>query len=156
MKKAHPPTWWFRLAQRMVPTRCREIPEVISSQPGNREVVLLRQVAIVKERLYLQQFASGEHSAYFHSHPWIGGTVALGLWGQVTDRLLAPARPAKRVRAPYLRVMGPGHVHQTQDPSPGHTSLFLGLGHKTDRKYYVRESSLIHWRHMVGRLVARM
>ena len=132
----HPRPWWFRLALLLAPDRCREIPE--ATDPTGK-TILLRQVALVKRYLYLQQFASSENPNWMHSHQW-RRTVALGLWGSYTERRHGVSR---RKWAPYLYTMGPDVVHQVVDPSRGHTSLFLGVWRRDELKHYfwVREGN---------------
>lgn len=124
----HPKPWWFRFAQTLFPERCREIPEA-----QNPDRIVLRQVALWKRHLYLQQFSSGEDPRYMHSHQW-HRTFALGLWGGYTE--VRMAGPAKERRAPYFYTMGADVIHHVQFPSPGHTSLFLGLWRDDDLKHY--------------------
>jgi hypothetical protein len=124
----HPKTWWFRLAERLFPDRCREIPEA-----QNPDRIVLRQLALVKRYLYLQQFASHEDERYQHSHQW-RRTFALGLWGQYTEVRLSGLTRTRR--APYFYTMDSSVVHHVQHVSPGHTSLFLGLWRDDDLKHY--------------------
>lgn len=127
--KEWPRPWWFSLALRLCPDRCREIPE---AQDPSR--IVLRQVALWKRHLYLQQFASGEDVGWMHSHQW-RRTFALGLWGGYVERRHGLRRYKQ---APYLYTMGPDVVHHVQAPTPGHTSLFLGLWRDDDLKHYFR------------------
>lgn len=120
----HPAPWWYRLAVRLVPGRCREIPEA-----ANPDRIVLRQVAIVRRHVYLQQFASAEDPRYMHSHPY-RRLIALGLWGGYLERRIA-GRDHRR-RAPYLYFMDGGHVHHVQTPTEGHTSIFVGIGREPD------------------------
>ena len=148
--KQWPKTWWYRLAERWFPSRCREVPEATDSNQ-----VLIRQFAIVKKYIYLQQFASSENAKWMHSHPWSWGTVAIGLWGSVDDKHLGNDLRTKRKRAPYFNYYGPTLVHQSTNPSSGHTSIFIGLGRKTDDKNYfpaIRK----HWLRHIQKLVARI
>ncbi len=124
----HPKTWWYKMAERLAPDRCREIPEAV-----NPDRIVLRQVAIIKRYLYLQQFASSEDMGYMHSHQWLR-VFALGLWGSYTEKRLAGR--ARRRQAPYFYIMGADVVHHVQLPSAGHTSLFLGLWRDDDLKHY--------------------
>jgi hypothetical protein len=129
----HPAPWWYRLATRVMPGRCREIPEA-----ANPDRIVLRQVAIVKHHAYLQQFASDEDARYMHSHPF-RFMLAIGLWGRYRECRIAGADRTRR--APYLYTMDGGHVHHVQDVSPGHTSIFVGLGRAEDdapgdKRYY--------------------
>ena len=124
----HPAPWWYRLAERFIPERCREIPEAV-----NTDRIVLRQVAIIKRYLYLQQFASSEDVRYMHSHQWYR-TFALGLWGSYVEARIAG--PYHRRAAPYFYTMDASVVHQVFAPSPGHTSLFLGLWRDDDLKHY--------------------
>jgi hypothetical protein len=124
----HPKTWWFKLAEKWFPERCREIPEAV-----NPNRVVLRQVALIYRGLYLQQFASAEDPRFLHCHQW-HRTYALGLWGAYTEHRMAG--PAKRRRAPYFYSMDASVVHHVQDVTPGHTSLFLGLWREDALKHY--------------------
>lgn len=142
-----PAPWWYRFAVWLLSTlapqrsrdekswwcRCREIPE-----PTDPDRVLLRQVALVKRYVYLQQFASAEDPQFMHSHPY-RLMIAIGLWGSYLERRIA-GRDRRR-RAPYLYVMDGGHVHHVQEPARGHTSIFVGLGREEDgsqgdKRYY--------------------
>lgn len=153
--REYPKPWWFRTLRRLVPERCREIPHARET-----DRVLLRQVAIVKNHVYLQQFASSEFSEaeglHFHSHGWAGGTVAIGLWGRLGERRLIGVETEKVWRAPYLRYMGPNYCHMSYPLTPGHTSLFIGLGKKTDRKYYIAAPAVKHWREYIKKVVRRL
>lgn len=120
----HPAPWWYRLALRLVPGRCREIPEAV-----NPDRIVLRQVALWKHHAYLQQFASAEDPRFMHSHPF-RHMLAIGLWGRYREHRIAGASIERR--APYLYVMDGGHVHHVQDVSPGHTSIFIGIGRAED------------------------
>lgn len=141
----HPAPWWYRLAARWWPDRCREVPEA-----QNPDRIVLRQVALIKRYVYLQQFASSEDFAWFHSHQW-RRTIAIGLWGDYLERRpgwnqtvsngwpnLGRDGAVYRVRmAPYCYTMSDQVVHHVQVPSPGHTSIFIGLGpHDDDLKHY--------------------
>ncbi len=132
----HPQPWWYRLAARLCPDRCREIPEAV-----NPDRIVLRQVALVKRYVYLQQFASGEDPRWMHSHQW-HRTIALGLFGSYTERRHNVAR---LVRAPYLYTMGPDVIHQVIDPSPGHTSIFVGLWRDDSMKFYFERGAGVFW-----------
>jgi hypothetical protein len=147
----HPKTWWFKLLERVFPSRCREVPEAT-----NPDQVLIRQFAIWKGRVYLQQFASSENPEWHHSHPWKYGTVAIGLWGSVQDTHLGNDWRTKRKRAPYLSVYGPTTIHQSTDPSPGHTSIFIGLGEKRDSEKHYFRAERKPWREHILRLVKRL
>jgi hypothetical protein len=121
----HPAPWWYRLASRLAPARCREIPE--AQNPGR---VLLRQAAIVLRSVYLQGFASGEDKRWYHAHGrWL---LVLGLWGGYTER--RPGCTPRRVRAPYVYAMHPAAYHQVSEPTPGHTSIAIMWG-KGERTY---------------------
>lgn len=146
----YPKTWWFRLLERKFPDRCREIPEATDTRR-----ILIRQFAIVKEHVYLQQFASGENEEWMHSHPWRRGTIAIGLWGSVRDKHLGNDMKTRRKFAPYLNYYGPTTIHQSTAPSPGHTSIFIGLGRKTDEKYYF-SSERKHWAQHILKMVKRI
>lgn len=124
----HPAPWWFRLANRYFPARCREIPEA-----QNPDRIVLRQVALFKRYVYLQQFAGPEDSRYMHSHQW-HRTIAIGLWGGYTEQRIAG--PARRRTAPYFYTMDSSVVHHVQSVTPGHTSIFIGLWRDDDLKHY--------------------
>jgi hypothetical protein len=124
----HPKTWWFKLAERWFPDRCREVPEAV-----NPNRIVMRQFALFGRHLYLQQFCSDEDPRFLHCHQW-HRTVALGLWGAYTEHRMAG--PEKRRRAPYCYTMGPDVIHHVQKVTPGHTSLFLGLWRNDDLKHY--------------------
>src|SRR5687768_8513300 len=128
MNNVHPAPWWYRLAARHFPDRCREIPEAI-----NPDRIVLRQVALVYRYLYIQQFASSEDMSWMHSHQW-RFMIALGLWGSYTEKRLAGV--ARRRDAPYFYTLDHTTVHHVQVPSAGHTSLFLGLWRDDDLKHY--------------------
>ncbi len=152
-----PRPWWYSLALRIAPGRCREIPEA-----QNPDRIILRQVALVKNRrelqllaltkilfasgwrerfwrsvlwlasfanVYLQQFASDEDPRFMHCHPY-KFMIAIGLWGGYTEHRIAGA--PKRRRAPYLYTMDGGHVHHAQAVTKGHTSIFAGFGRAID------------------------
>lgn len=124
----HPKPWWYRLAERIAPHRCREIPEA-----QNPDRIVLRQVALVYRHVYLQQFASGEDPRFMHSHQW-RRMIAIGLWGKYSEaRISGPDRVR---RAPYFYTMDASVVHHVQEPGPGHTSIFIGLGRDDDLKFY--------------------
>lgn len=128
IRKEHPAPWWYRLAERFMPERCREIPEA-----NNPDRIVLRQVALIKRYLYLQQFASSEDPRWQHSHQW-KYTIALGLWGSYQEgRGMSDLRER---RAPYFYVMDSSVIHHVLRPSAGHTSLFLGLWRNDDLKHY--------------------
>lgn len=151
----HPKTFWYKILEKYFPSRCREVPE--ATEPNK---ILIRQFAIWKGRIYLQQFASGENPAWLHSHPWKKGTIAIGLWGSVVDCQVPGADQVRLYKAPYIRLMGPNHYHQTLDPSKGHTSIFIGLGEKTDFKYYLPKMEVFnlrkHWTTHIQKLVKRI
>lgn len=152
MTKHHPKPLWFKFLERVIPSRCREVPE--ATDPDR---ILLRQFAIIKGRAYLQQFASGENPLHYHSHPWRRGTLAIGLRGSVTDHGLVGYWRHRVVKAPYFRYMGPNTVHNTTDPSPAHMSIFLGLGKKTDDKgYWGEPAEPTHWTDHIQKLVRRL
>jgi hypothetical protein len=136
----HPAPWWYRLAARVVPSRCREIPEC-----GGRRI-LLRQVALVGRTVYLQGFASGEDPAYMHSHP---GTLVLvlGIWGACSERRLGRARVRRRV-APYAYAMDDATIHLNTEPTRGHTSIVAFLGRVEpgpDREYFPADTRGVPW-----------
>lgn len=150
MTNEHPAPWWYRLAARIMPSRCREIPEAV-----NPDRVVLRQVAIWKRHCYVQQFAGSEDPRYMHSHQW-HRTIALGLWGSYTENRMAG--PAIVRRAPYCYTMGADVVHHVQNPGPGHTSVFVGLWRDDDLKHYYGTPSTLSemacdkgWRPMTRR-----
>ncbi len=163
----HPRPWWYRVALKVAPGRCREIPEA-----QNPDRIVLRQVALVKNRrelqlhclaklkaatelghepylhqrvrivfwrgacwlahacnVYLQQFASDEDPNFMHSHPY-KRMFALGFWGAYTEHRIAGI--SRRRKAPYAYSMDGGHVHHVQEVTPGHTSIFIGLGRAID------------------------
>ena len=152
MPKFHPKPRWFKFLESRFPERCREIPEAIEP-----DKILLRQFAIIKGHVYLQQFASGENPLYFHSHPWRRGTIAIGLRGSVMDQNLVGFWRHRVVKAPYFRFMGPNTVHNTTDPSPNHMSIFIGLGKKTDAKGYWNEpAEPAHWEKHIQKKVKRL
>ncbi len=126
----HPQPWWYRLAARVAPGRCREIPE--ATDPTGQQIVL-RQVALVHRYVYLQQFSSSENPNWMHSHQW-AYTFAIGLWGAYTEH--RPGARARTRRAPYAYGMDSEVVHHVQNPSPGHTSIFVGFFRDDDLKYY--------------------
>ncbi len=136
MTQEHPAPWWYRLAARIVPSRCREIPEA-----RNPDRILLRQVAIIKRTAYMQQFASGEDDCYMHEHEF-RRCICVGLWGGYTEKRWWGT---KVVRAPYLYTMLPDVVHQVTRPTPGHTSLFIGIGRFRERRYYHAHSPAKSW-----------
>lgn len=144
-----PAPWWYRLAARLFPDRCREIPE---AQEPDR--IVLRQFAIVKRYAYLQQFASSEHQDWLHSHQW-RYTFALGLWGEYTERRLAGA--TRRRRAPYAYFMDSSVIHQVTCPTAGHTSIFVGMFRDDDLKhYYPAETGRRLWSDHVKVMVKRI
>ena len=150
----YPKTWWFKLCEKVIPSRCREIPE--ATDPNQ---ILLRQVAIWREHIYLQQFASSENLDFYHTHPWSHGTIAIGLYGKLAEWL--PSGPIYRKiwKAPYFRYMGPQFLHSSAPFGPGHTSVFIGLGKKTNRKYYHAASDAeasIHWEDHIIKKVKRL
>jgi hypothetical protein len=144
----HPAPWWYRLATRLIPDRCREIPEAV-----NPSRIVLRQVAIWKRHAYLQQFAISEDPRYMHSHQW-RRMFAIGLWGGYREMRIA-GRPRYRA-APYFYTMDDSVVHQAQVPSPGHTSLFVGLGRDDDLKYYYDALTRTHWAEHIRKKVKRI
>lgn len=149
MSKEWPKLWWYRLAERWLPSRCREIPE---AQDPDR--ILLRQVALWKKHVYLQQFASGEDLRWMHSHPW-RYCIAIGIWGRYEERRLAG--PIRFRQAPYFFVLDNRDIHNVTYPSPGHTSIFIGLGEKTDNKHYFDSfPTKIHWTEHIKVKVKRL
>lgn len=143
---AHPAPWWYRLLAHYFPARCREIPE--ATDPTR---ILLRQFAIVKRRIYLQSFAGGEAPPMMHHHE--GPVLCLGLWGSYTEtRLVGWTR---RVRAPYCYTMSRDVLHRVDDPSPGHTSIFILLRRERER-HYIDPSVLVHWAEHVKQQVKRI
>ena len=149
MSTQHPKPWWFRLAERLIPSRCREIPEA-----QNPERILLRQVVLVSRKVYLQQFASGEDPRFMHRHEF-RRSIVLGLWGGYSERRLLS--PARTVKAPYAYTMGPDVVHQVTDPSPGHTSILIGWDRVQERHYFdAAEPHSWHWSEHVKKQVKRI
>ena len=142
----HPAPWWYRLASRVVPGRCREIPEALHP---NR--ILLRQVAIIRRHVYLQSFASSEDAGWMHSHEF-RRAIAIGLWGSYIE-----STPGDEgvVKAPYVKCMGPGMMHRVSHPSPGHTSLLIGTRRVSSRTYY-RTPIGRDWSRHVKRQVERL
>lgn len=147
--KEHPKPWWYRLAERYFPERCREIPEAV-----NPDRIVLRQFAIVKRHVYLQQFASSEDSCWMHSHQW-RRTFALGLWGHYTERRLG-GMFERSVRAPYFYTMNHDVVHHVRFPSPGHTSIFVGLWRDDDLKHYYPTGRAVFWPAHIRKFVKRI
>lgn len=145
----HPAPWWYRLAARWFPHRCREVPE---AQDPDR--IVLRQFAIVRRYVYLQQFAGSEDAGWMHSHQW-WRTFAFGLWGSYTERRLG-GDFGRRVRAPYAYSMGRDVVHQIRAPSPGHTSIFIGVLRDDDLKAYFPADCGVHWAHHILKWVKRV
>jgi hypothetical protein len=137
-----PAPWWYRLASRFLPARCREVPE--ARKP---ERTLLRQAALVLRTVYLQGFASGEDPEWYHGHGrWL---LVVGLWGGYRE--LRPGQPPCTRRAPYAFLMAPGELHAVDAPTRGHTSLavFLSRG----QRFYVRRSEVRGWRDHVRKEV---
>lgn len=64
-----------------------------------------------------------------HSHP-ATIMIVIGLWGRYTEQRIAGA-PIER-KSPYLYTLDRGHVHHVQQPTAGHTSLFLMFGVQHD------------------------
>lgn len=124
----HPKPLWFKLAEFFFPDRTREIPEA-----QNPDRIVLRQFALVKRMVYLQQFASSEDPRYMHSHQW-RRTFALGLRGGYTESRIAGPDIARD--APYFYTMDASVVHHVQDPSPDHLSVFVGIGRDDNLKHY--------------------
>lgn len=126
----HAAPWWYRLLAHVWPSRCREIPEAANpTWPDGSPRIVLRQFAIVKRYVYLQQFACAEDPRFMHSHPYTFN-VAIGLWGSYVERRIAGASRCRR--APYVYTLDAGHVHHVQAPTAGHTSIFIGLGRAVD------------------------
>jgi hypothetical protein len=153
-KVVNPKPWWFRLAERLIPERTREIPEAYDPSRG----VVLRQVAIVKRYVYLQQFSGSEHPAWAHSHQW-RRTFAIGLWGSYLE--LRPAWQGLRLRrAPYFYTMDDSVIHRVTLPSPGHTSVFIGLWRNDDLKYYYPieriRAERVRWDQHIKEMVRRI
>lgn len=140
--------WWFRLAERIVPSRVREIPEA-----NNPDRIVLRQVAIVRQHVYLHGFASGEDPDWFHSHQW-RWLAAIVLWGSYTERRVNICR---RVRAPHAYVMGPSTVHQVTEPR-SHCSLVIGWGRDESLRRYFHRDALagVPWTEHVKKQVRRL
>lgn len=144
----HPKPWWYRLAERICPDRCREIPEARAP-----ERIVLRQVALWKRHVYLQQFASSESASWAHSHQW-HRTFALGLWGGYVEHRLAG--PSRTRRAPYFYTMGADVIHRVALPSRGHTSLFVGLWRDDDLKHYFPTRVGVRWERHILKQVKRI
>jgi hypothetical protein len=146
----HPKPWWYRVAEYLFPDRCREIPEA-----QNPDRIVLRQFALIKRYCYLQQFASSEDMRWAHSHQW-RYTFALGLWGGYTETRLAGH--ARRRAAPYLFWMDASVIHQVCVPTPGHTSIFLGLWRDDDLKHYYPVPAIAKrlWSDHVKKMVKRI
>jgi hypothetical protein len=145
--KEHPAPWWYNILNWLFPDRCREIPEAV-----NPDRFVLRQFAIVKRYVYLQQFASSEDAQWMHSHQW-RRTFAIGLWGSYTEVRHGIRR---RVRAPYFYTMGPDVVHRVEDPSPGHTSIFVGLFRDDSLKRYFPSDGGMPWEEHIKVKVKRI
>lgn len=145
----HPAPWWYRLLSRWFPGRCREIPEA-----RNPDRIVLRQFAIIKKYVYLQQFASSEDHRWMHSHQW-HYAIAIGLWGSYLERRLG-GRFMKWRMAPYIYTMGHDVVHHVQRPSRGHTALFIGLFRDDDLKRYYPTNGSRHWARHILKQVARI
>ena len=126
----HPAPNWFKVLAALFPGRCREIPE--ATDPGR---VLLRQFAIVKRVCYLQQFASGENPNYYHRHEFQRMLVIV-LRGSYIER--RPGAPDRLVIGPCVYTMDDRIVHQVDEPSASHTSIFLGLRRRGERTYFRR------------------
>lgn len=148
----HPKPWWYKLAERLVPDRCREIPE---AQNPNR--IVLRQVALVKRYAYLQQFASGEDTRFMHSHQW-RRMIAIGLWGGYLECRLKGW--GKRRSAPYFYTFDDSLVHHVQEPTPGHTSIFIGLWRDDNMKFYYdfhsTQDRKVLWSDHIKKMVKRI
>jgi hypothetical protein len=145
----HEKTWWYRLAERWVPERCREVPEA-----RNPERLVLRQVALVRRYAYLQQFASGEDESYCHSHQWRWLLVFV-LWGSYLEYRLVGDRVRLR-RAPAAYLMGPDCIHRVNWPSRGHTSLAIGFWRDEAARQYFPVYAGKPWRQHVKQLVKRI
>lgn len=142
----HHAPWWYTLLARYFPARCREIPD--ATDPDR---ILLRQFAIVKRRIYLQSFASGEQPGRSHAHE--GPTLCIGLWGSYRDRALIGIW--RKIRAPYLRLISREVWHRVGDPSPGHTSIFILLRRERERQY-IDEDAVKPWTEVVQKQVKRI
>jgi len=142
--------WWYRLALRSAPERCREIPEA-----QNPDRTLLRQVALISRRVYLQQFVSGEDDRYFHRHA--GPVLAIGLRGTYVDSSLLPegGMLIKRVRAPYVRYMNSSHAHRVTHPQR-QCSIFVLLRRKQERTYTDGRGRFWPWQEHVKKQVERI
>lgn len=145
----HPASWWYTLATWICPWRCREIPEA-----QNPDRIVLRQVALWKRYLYLQQFASSEDMGWMHSHQW-RWTFALGLYGHYMEYRMGGFWTKLRV-APYFYTMGHDVIHHVIMPSPGHTSLFLGLWRDDALKEYHRTGQGVPWEEHIKVKVKRI
>jgi hypothetical protein len=145
----YPAPWWFKLANRFFPDRCREIPEA-----QNPDRIVLRQVALVKRYVYLQQFASAEDRRWQHSHQW-RRTFAIGLFGSYYEERGHLWRVR---RAPYFYTMDASVTHRVEAPSNGHTSLFVGLWRDDDLKHYFPAPAVgvRRWEDHIQKMVKRI
>lgn len=141
---------WFDIAKKLLPSRCREVP--LATDPSR---ILLRQCALWKKRVYLQQFMCSEEQGWFHSHPWRRGTIAIGLRGELYETRLGGPVQGFRWKAPYFRIMGPNFYHRSFLPR-NHLSIFIGLGEKTDDKFYVPVKARVRWSDRIKKVVARL
>lgn len=157
----HRPPWWFQLALKVCPGRCREIPEAVSPHR-----IVLRQVALWKRHVYLQQFAGAEDAGWFHSHQW-RRTFAIGLCGSYyEERVVTRRQPpgaelltsVERRSAPYFYTMDSEVKHRVAAPSAGHTSLFVGIGRDDSLKFYhPRDGGApVAWDKHIQKMVARI
>jgi hypothetical protein len=143
----HPAPWWYRLAARLLPSRVREIPD--ARDPSR---VLLRQVAIIKRRVYLQGFASHEDRRFYHSHG--APLLVIGIWGGYVER--RPGDVDTLHEAPYAYTMGADELHAVDAPSPGHTSIAVYAGEPDRMHVPVDGGPAVHWTEHVRRRVVRL
>jgi hypothetical protein len=140
--------WWWRLARRLWPARVREVPE--PTDPGR---LILRQFALQRRRAYLQAFCGGENPDWYHSHQFRYVLVFV-LWGSYTERRRVTVR---RVRAPWVYLMGPDTIHQVTEPR-SHTSIAIGFGRDESLRRYYHKDALagIPWTEHVKHLSPRI
>jgi hypothetical protein len=144
--------WWYKLAERIVPGRCREIPE--AREPDQ---ILLRQVALISRRVYLQQFASAEDHRYYHRHE--GPVLCIGLWGSYVDvelkrRKMGITLILRRICAPYIRYMPADYWHHVERPR-NQCSIFVVLRRQRER-YYTEGGRSWPWKEHVKKQVERI
>lgn len=149
MVNEHPAPWWYRLAERFFLERCREIPEA-----QNPDRIVLRQFAIVKRYVYLQQFSSSEDENWQHSHQWLY-TIAIGLFGAYWE---VRGHTIRRRTAPYFYAMDAAVTHRVLAPTPGHTSIFIGLWRNDHLKHYFPDmpAGIRTWEEHIKKQVKRI